>query len=455
MGRPHVLAIPYPAQGHVIPLMELAQCLANNGIKVTFVNTEFNHERIVKSMSNTGNINELIHLASIPDGLEPWEDRNDLGKLTEAMLKVMPEKLEALIEKINETQSDKIMCVITDYGLGWALELANKLGIKRVAFLPAAVALLALAINALKLVDEGIIDSDGTPLKQQVIQLSPDMPAMSTLSFAWTCIGDLTTQKIMFHSISQNNESAKLADWILCNSSYDLEPGALTLVPNCLPVGPLLASNRLGKSAGCFWPEDSASLAWLDQQPANSTVYVAFGSFTVFYQTQFQELALGLELTNRPFLWVVRQDMTQDTDKAYPKGFMERVKNRGKMVGWAPQQKVLSHPSVACFLSHCGWNSTIEGISNGLPFLCWPYFADQFLNQSYISDYWEVGLGLDKDESGIIRQEEIRKKVELLLTDKSYKTRALNLQSKAMSGATEGGCSQQNFNNFVDWIKEN
>ncbi|KAK6155021.1 hypothetical protein DH2020_009269 [Rehmannia glutinosa] len=403
MGRPHVLAIPYPAQGHVIPLMELAQCLAKDGIKVTFVNTEFNHKRIVKALSQTGNINESIQLASIPDGLEPWEDRNDLGKLTVAMLKVMPEKLEALIEKINETESDKIVCVITDYGMGWALELANKLGIKRAAFVPTAVALLALAINAQKLVDEGIIDSDGTPLKHQMIQLSPDTPAMSTLNLVWTCMGDFTTQKVIFHSISQNITSAKLADWILCNSSYELERGALTLVPNCLPIGPLLASNRLGKSAGHFWPEDSASLAWLDQQPANSTIYVAFGSFTVFDQTQFQELALGLELTNRPFLWVVRQDMTQDNDKAYPKGFKDSVKNRGKLVGYA---------------------ST------------------------------EVGLELDKDESGIIRQAEIRKKVELLLTDKSYKTRALDLKLKAMSSAT-GGCSQKNFNNFVDWIKEN
>ncbi|KAG8384626.1 hypothetical protein BUALT_Bualt04G0137500 [Buddleja alternifolia] len=454
MSKPHVLAIPYPAQGHVIPLMELAQCLARSGIKVTFVNTEFNHERIVKALSHTGDINELIHLASIPDGLEPGEDRNDLGKLTEAMLKVMPEKLEALIEKINETESDKIMCVITDYGLGWALEVAEKLGIKRASFLPAAVALLSLAINVPKLVDDGIIDSNGIPLKHQVIQLSPGMPEMSTANFAWTCIGDIATQKIMFQSIRLNNKSAKLADRLICNSSYELEHEALTLVPNCLPIGPLLASNRLGKSAGYFWPEDSDCLTWLDQQPTNSVIYVAFGSFTVFDQVQFQELALGLELTNRPFLWVVRQDMTQDNIKAYPKGFHERVKNRGKMVSWAPQQKILSHPSVSCFLSHCGWNSTIEGISNGVPFLCWPYFADQFLNQTYICDYWGIGLGLDKDNSGIIRQEEIRTKVELLLTNKCYKTRTMNLQSRTMSSVTEKGCSQKNFKNFVNWIKE-
>ncbi|KAK1352353.1 hypothetical protein POM88_053292 [Heracleum sosnowskyi] len=72
------------------------------------------------------------------------------------------------------------------------------------------------------------------------------------------------------------------------------------------------------------------------------------------------------------------------------------------MVSWTPQVKVLRHPSIACFLSHCGWNSTSEGVSNGVPFLCWPYFADQFLNQTYICDVWKVGLRCDKDETGIV-----------------------------------------------------
>lgn len=163
MGRPHVLAVPYPAQGHVIPLLELAQWLARTGIKVTFVNSEFNHKRILQSLSHTGSINELINLASVPDGLEPWEDRNDLGKLEISMPKVIPQALEDLIEKINTTESDKITCVITDYGLIWALPLAEKLGIKKSAFLPAPVALLALAKHAKNLVDEGIVDSDGEP----------------------------------------------------------------------------------------------------------------------------------------------------------------------------------------------------------------------------------------------------------------------------------------------------
>lgn len=275
------------------------------------------------------------------------------------------------------------------------------------------------------------------------------------MNFLWTCTGDSTTHKIMFHANEHNAKSQNTMDWIICNSSSELEPGALKLVPKALPIGPLLASDRLGPQAGHFWQEDSASLSWLDQQPLDSTLYVAFGSSTFLDGAQFQELALALEHSNRPFLWVVRQDLMKGSGNAYPQGFEERIKNRGKIIEWAPQQKVLSHPSVACFVSHCGWNSTIEGVYSGIPFLCWPYSADQFINESYIVDHWGVGLGFEKDESGIIREEEIKNKVEKILSDKSYKTKALELQAKTTASVREGGSSHKNFHSFMEWIKGN
>lgn len=293
----------------------------------------------------------------------------------------------------------------------------------------------------------------GTIINKNMIQLSPTMPAMDPAEFAWARIGDRDTQKVIFDLIVTTAKFVKLADWIVCNSSDELEPGTFTLFPKFVPIGPLLASNRLAKQAGYFWPEDSTCLAWLDQQPPCSVIYVAFGSFTVFDQTQFQELALGLELTNRPFLWVVRPDITVDTEDAYPIGFKERIGTRGQIVGWAPQQKVLCHPSVACFLSHCGWNSTMEGVSNGLPFLCWPYFADQLLNESYICDVWNIGLGFNKDKRGIITQAEIKKKVDRLLGDMTFKERALDLKENTMMSIKEGASSNKNFSSFIEWMK--
>ena len=159
--------------------------------------------------------------------------------------------------------------------------------------------------------------------------------------------------------------------------------------------------------SGQFWEEDLSCLSWLNQQPPCSVIYVAFGSYSVFYPHQFKELALALELTNRPFLWVVREDSNSTRRNAYP---IEFEGNRDKIVKWAPQNLVLGYPATTCFISHCGWNSTMDGVSNRVPFLCWPYFAYQLYNKAYICDVWKVGLGFDLDENGLISRWETKKK---------------------------------------------
>ncbi|PIN04100.1 hypothetical protein CDL12_23374 [Handroanthus impetiginosus] len=389
MGNPHIIVMPYPAQGHVIPMLELSQQLTNHHFKFTFVNTDFDHRCITKSLSDSDNILEQVTMLN-------------------------PRRIGAMGgQKLRK-------------GKG----LRGRLSVRR-----------RLVFNIPRMVSDGIVDDNGKPLKNQTIHFSPAMPPINSNNFIWTHFGDLSAQRRIFHILVRNNNfSSKFTNWLICNSSYDLEPGVFSLYQNIVPIGPLLVKNRLGKS------------------------------LTIFDQEQFEELALGLELTNRPFLWVVRQDITSgtgmkayhqtihlshsDIDIIYPKGFKERVEKSGQRVRWAPQEEVLSHPSIALFISHCGWNSTIEGVSNGVPFLCWPHFLDQFINRSYIVDCWEVGLELEKEECGIVRKEELRNKVELVMSDKRYKTRALNLQSKVVSSAAEGS-SQKNFSNFADWIKEN
>ncbi|KAM1411105.1 hypothetical protein COP1_023839 [Malus domestica] len=278
MSNLHIIAVPYPAQGHVLPLMELSQCLVNHGFKVTFVNTEFNHKRIVNALAGKTHVGDCIRLVSLPDGLEPGEDRNDLA---------------LLIEKINEEGSDKVTCVLADESSGWALDVAVKMKIPRVALLPASAAALALSFNIPKLIHEGIINDEGTRLKSQEIELAKNLPEMKTADLLWTCFHTLATQKIAFQVVVRNNVFVEAVDWLVCNSAYDLQPAAFTLAPEILPIGPILASNRLENSEGNFWPQASTCL-----------------DFTVFDQGQFQELALALELSGRPFLWVVRPDTT-------------------------------------------------------------------------------------------------------------------------------------------------
>ncbi|KAL9447896.1 hypothetical protein AB3S75_015388 [Citrus x aurantiifolia] len=402
MSRPHVLVMPGPAQGHVIPLLEFSQCLANHGFRVTFVITDYDHKRVVESLEGKNDLGEQIHLVSIPDGMEPWEDRNDLGKLIEKVLQVMPGKLEELIEEINSREDEKLDCFIADGYMAWSTEVAKKMNVRGALFWPSSAASVALLFHIPKLIDDGIIDSHGTPMSKQMFRIAPNMPEMNSRDCFWAHIGDLTTQKIFFDLLDRNTRAMIAINFQFCNSTYELESEAFTTFPELLPIGPLLASNRLGNTAGHFWREDSSCLEWLDQQQPSSVIYAAFGSFTILDQVQFQELALGLELCNRPFLWVVRPDITTDANDRYPEGFQERVAARGRMIGWAPQQK--------------------------------------------------VGLRFDKNENGIIGREEIKNKVEQVLGDQDFEARALKLKGKAMNCIREGGSSRKTFQNFLEWI---
>ncbi|XP_033148636.1 UDP-glycosyltransferase 83A1 [Brassica rapa] len=150
MGRPHVMFITYPEQGHVRPLLIFSRNLASQGI--TFVNTEFNHNRIISSLSKPSHDDHVvdgIKLVSIPDGLEDSpEEKNVPGKLSESVLRFMPTKVEELIERmISETSGAVISCVVADQSLGWAMEVAAKFGIRRAAFCPAAAASMVLGFR--------------------------------------------------------------------------------------------------------------------------------------------------------------------------------------------------------------------------------------------------------------------------------------------------------------------
>ena len=175
--QPHVLIIPFPAQGHVTPLMKLAHRIADHGIKVTFVNSHFIHKKVVAALPDeeAAGARGRIRLVSIPDGLDPEaedEAGRDLVKLTESTTRVMPGHLKNLIEKANNMNIDdeKITCVIADSTIGWALEVAEEMGIQRVAFCPCGPGSLAVLFHIPRLVEAGIINStDGTVLTLQLI----------------------------------------------------------------------------------------------------------------------------------------------------------------------------------------------------------------------------------------------------------------------------------------------
>ncbi|PKA59878.1 UDP-glycosyltransferase 83A1 [Apostasia shenzhenica] len=396
---PHALILPYPAQSHVIALLELSYYLIDRGFTITFLNTQFNHDRLLAVL--------------------------------------------------------KFTCFVADESVSWAFDVAKKLNLRSAAFFPAAAAVLATNFSIPQLILDGIIDEEGELKHMGEHERSAGTAAMDAAKFYWNCFADKTTRRVFFHYIVSNNRAVAAAEFIICNTFQELESPALSQAPNILPVGPLLSGCRPGRPSGFFWPPETDCLRWLDQQPLASVVYVAFGSHTIFTPVQFQELALGLELTGRPFLLVVRPDITDVEDQPYPARFVERVAGgRGKVVGWSPQQQVLSHRSIACFVTHCGWNSTLEGVRNGVPFLCWPQFCDQFFNESYICDVWRTGVRMERDENGIISKEKIASKVEELLGDGGIKARSSALKEKALRSIEEGGSSFENLNRFAEAMKD-
>ncbi|KAK9116497.1 hypothetical protein Sjap_015444 [Stephania japonica] len=163
MDEPHVLVIPFPAQGHVKPLMEFSHSLVDCGFSVTFLNTEISHARIMAAISKVdNNRGGKIRFVAFPDGLGPEDDRNQLCNLSEMLSSVMPRLLEELITSMDDSNGGKIKCVIADLSMGWAFQVAAKMGILRAAFWPASAATLASLLHIPKLIEDKVIDANGT-----------------------------------------------------------------------------------------------------------------------------------------------------------------------------------------------------------------------------------------------------------------------------------------------------
>ncbi|XP_031492917.1 UDP-glycosyltransferase 83A1-like isoform X2 [Nymphaea colorata] len=444
MAIPHALVIPFYGQGHVAPLMELSHHLADHGVLVTFVYTEYVHRHVTAALPENfcSDYVGRIRLATIPDGLASDEDRQDLHKVFSAISNTMPSFLEELILKLREKDEPKITFVIADMVMGFVLDVAKKLNLPRAAFWPASSWTLTTVLNIPKLIDDGIIDQNG-------------LPAFKSSHLCWVPFGDAKQQRIFFKYLQSCGNSVRGLSHILCNTFEELESPFLHLINNVIPIGPLLAANKAKHQPSSIWAQDWSCIDWLNQQPSSSVIYVSLGSTTVLSRHQLGELAHGLELTGRPFLWVSIPDLMDSSGgTVYPEGFMDRVAKRALIVGWAPQKEILSHPSVACFLTHCGWNSTMEAVSNGVPMLCWPYFADQFLNQTSIIELWRVGLKLAKDDNEIVGRDEIKEKLELVMNYKGMRERVANLKEKGKKATMKGGASARNFEGFADMMKK-
>jgi len=213
-------------------------------------------------------------------------------------------------------------------------------------------------------------------------------------------------------------------------------------------------------------------LKWLDEQEPGSVVYACLGSISRVSPPQLIELGLGLELSKRPFVWVIRGN--EKAEEVYKwieeDGFEDRVKGRGLIIrGWAPQVLILDHPSVGAFLTHCGWNSILEGVCAGVPMVTWPVFAEQFINEKLVEVVLETGVSVggarsvvqlyEQDKCGVeVGREAVRKAVEKVMEGgveaEERRKRARVLGEMAKKAVEEGGSSYLNVKLLIQDVME-
>lgn len=198
--------------------------------------------------------------------------------------------------------------------------------------------------------------------------------------------------------------------------------------------------------------EDTICLSWLDKRAPNSVIYVSLGSTAIIDEEELHEMAWGLAKSEQPFLWVVRPTLLSGSDAiaSLPGDFKNLVRHRGMVVEWAPQKKVLEHPAVGGFFSHCGWNSTLESLCEGVPVICRPCFADQMVNARYLTHVWRVGV-----EVGSVVEKSVERAVRTLMNSDcgmEMRERAVEMKLEIKRSMGQGGSSSESLDQLVEFI---
>jgi UDP:flavonoid glycosyltransferase YjiC (YdhE family) len=245
---------------------------------------------------------------------------------------------------------------------------------------------------------------------------------------------------------------------IVFNTSNELEGDAMNILDSMFPslytIGPFVSflnqspHNHLTSLDSSLWKEDTKCLEWLEPKAPGSVVYVNFGSITVMSPEKLLEFAWGLANSKKPFLWIIRPDLVIGGSVVLSSEFVNEISDRGLIASWCPQEKVLNHPSIGGFLTHCGWNSTIESICAGVPMLCWPFYGDQLANCRFICNELEIGIEINSD----VKRKEVKKLVNELMVGekgKKMKEKAIELKKKVEEDTRPGGCSYMNLDQVI------
>ncbi|KAK9168537.1 hypothetical protein Syun_000677 [Stephania yunnanensis] len=270
------------------------------------------------------------------------------------------------------------------------------------------------------------------------------------------------------------HETEQSAYGVLVNSFDELEPEYAKQYREARQgkvwcIGPVSLVNKeeldIAERGNKTSIDKNKCLEWLDSREPNSVMYVCLGSLCRLTAKQLIEIGMALESSEHPFVWVFRIDERYRELESWldREGYEERNKGRGLVIrGWAPQVMILSHGSVGGFLTHCGWNSTLEAVRAGVPMLTWPMYAEQFLNEKVIVEVLKVGYsgvewlrGSGKIE--VVKKAEIERGVRRLMDESSeeceeMRRRVEEIGEMGRRAMEDGGTSHFNLSLFIQDI---
>ncbi|KAK9944500.1 hypothetical protein M0R45_010064 [Rubus argutus] len=443
--KAHCLVVCFPTQGHINPMLQFSKRLERKGLKVTLVTTQAFHKRL-SSLSTS------ITIETISDGYDGWAQAESMEIYLDSFRDIGSKTLSGLIEKLSDS-GHRVDCIVYDAFMPWPLDVARRFGIVGAVFFTQSCVVDIIYYNVqqgfLKVplsTNESEILLPGVPVPLR----ASDMPSFVSVPGEYPAFSKMVVDQ--FSNIDK-------VDWILCNTFYELEVEEVDWMTKFFPwrtIGPTIPSMYLDKrhdddneyGFSLFKTNSDTCMKWLRERPRGSVAYVSFGSVAKLGAEQMEELGWGLKKSNIYFLWVVREEEATKL----PKGFAEEILEMGLVVSWCPQLDVLAHEAVGCFVTHCGWNSTLEALSLGVPMVAVPQWTDQSTNAKYIMDVWKMGIRAQADEKGIVRQEEIANCVREILEGergKEIQKNALKWKELARKAVDEGGSSDRNVDEFI------
>ncbi|WOH11887.1 hypothetical protein DCAR_0831383 [Daucus carota subsp. sativus] len=467
----HVVCIPIPAQSHIKAMLKTAKMLHSKGIFITFVNTEFNHKRFLKS----GGLKVLgdlpgFEFETISDGLPPSDPNvtQDVSAIARSIAGLMAQPFQNLILKLN-AGIHPVTSILSDGFLPFTSDVAHSFGIPIVLLWTIAACAFMAYYQFKYVLERGLV-----PLKDESyltngyldtnIDWIPGMPDIRLRDIP-SDVRIMDPDDFMFNLYIKCFEKAATCTALVIHTFDDLEQEVLNAVSsmfiNVYTIGPQqmlfdqINSDQekpLG-SIGSLWEEEKTCLEWLDSKEADSVVYVNFGSITVLSAEQLVEFGWGLANSNYSFVWIIRPDLiVGESANTLGVEFMDAIKDRGFISSWCPQEDVLNHVAVGGFLTHGGWNSIMESLSAGVPMLYWPFFADQPINCKFLRDKWECGLEIPNN----VKRDDVEKLVRLLMDGaegKKMRNKAIEWKKLAEKACGPGGSSSLNFDKLVLLLK--